>query len=286
MRNYKLSQKFIFAFFFCLFSLNSNAAQWATVIAEKAIIYSDLEMSSAIGFVSKGKKVRVGEVARSKGRLLPIVVSNKIAYIHLKDIQAEDKYVELTSATERLKKQAKIVKDQSQLALTGGTFFSTTSSAEFGTENAQTYTTGGFNGYYENKLTDSIYRSGLHYSIFTEEQTENVFTFSYLSIPIDFYFSVIETRFYDFLVYAGLNIIPFAEYKLGTDYTLNGYGGGANAGAEMIFNLTSRISIHVESGYQYNYITGFEFPQVDNNPETASFTLTGLKTLASLSYKY
>lgn len=66
---------------------------WATqrgmVVVEKAVIYSDKEMTSPIGFVARGKTVVVGEVPRNRAQVYPILVSGKVAYIRVADITTE-----------------------------------------------------------------------------------------------------------------------------------------------------------------------------------------------------
>ena len=51
------------------------AAQYAHVKTEKAVIYADQELTSPLGYAIRGKKVRVGEVPRKYGTILPILVS-------------------------------------------------------------------------------------------------------------------------------------------------------------------------------------------------------------------
>lgn len=65
------------------------AAQEAMVIVNRAVIFSDKKMSSPIGFVSKGKRVKVGEIPRNFAQVYPIVVSGKIAYIKVLDVSTE-----------------------------------------------------------------------------------------------------------------------------------------------------------------------------------------------------
>ncbi len=66
--------------------LDSYASQYAVIKVPQAYVYTDVQKKSVIGYVRKGKRITVGEVARAKGTLLPILVSGKVAYIQLKDI--------------------------------------------------------------------------------------------------------------------------------------------------------------------------------------------------------
>lgn len=73
-------------FVFSLKSPLALAAQDAIIRSRQAIIYSDLEKTSPIGYVKRGRKVKVGEIPRAKGTVLPIVVSGRICYIKITDL--------------------------------------------------------------------------------------------------------------------------------------------------------------------------------------------------------
>jgi len=72
---------------FCIASFAVSAARVAVVNSERATIFSDLTMDSPIGFVRGGKVIKVGEKARMKGTIVPIIVSGRIAYIQVKDLR-------------------------------------------------------------------------------------------------------------------------------------------------------------------------------------------------------
>ncbi len=58
----------------------------AIVKSNEAIVYSDQECKTPIGKISKGKLIKVGDVARARGTVLPIVVSGKVTYIQVDDL--------------------------------------------------------------------------------------------------------------------------------------------------------------------------------------------------------
>ncbi len=67
-------------------SNNAHSAQLVTVSTSRAIIYADKELTLPLGYVTMGKELTVGEVARKGGQVLPLIVSGKIAYIRVSDI--------------------------------------------------------------------------------------------------------------------------------------------------------------------------------------------------------
>lgn len=70
-------------------SLDIWGADIAYIVAEKAIIYSDIELTIPIGYAIRGKKIKVGEVARNNGQVLTTVVSGRITYIKRVDVELE-----------------------------------------------------------------------------------------------------------------------------------------------------------------------------------------------------
>ena len=79
----------IFVFLLCFVSFSALADQKARVVVEKAIIYSDLYLTSPIGQISQGKIITVGNVKRRHGTVLPIIVHGKVAYIRVRDLMLE-----------------------------------------------------------------------------------------------------------------------------------------------------------------------------------------------------
>lgn len=89
------------------------AAQDAIVKVEQAVIYSDTTMKSPIGFIRKGKRIRVGERALRKGVLLPIIVSRKLAYIKITDITFNS-HLEATASTKSSKRMAELYDEEEE----------------------------------------------------------------------------------------------------------------------------------------------------------------------------
>ena len=68
------------------------AAQRAVVKSEHAIIYGEIDKVTPIGYVSRGKTLRVGSVAKGSYRMLPIVVSGKVCWIQEADLLTPEHY--------------------------------------------------------------------------------------------------------------------------------------------------------------------------------------------------
>ncbi len=77
-------------FLIILFVYQAKAAQVALVIAQQAVVYADQQLTTPIGYVKNGKKIKVGDVKRKKGTILPIIISGRVAFIKTRDIALQD----------------------------------------------------------------------------------------------------------------------------------------------------------------------------------------------------
>lgn len=84
---YNVFMKLLVLFFSLFSSLSLLAADIAYVVVDKALIYTDMELSIPIGYAKRGKKIKVGSVVRKHGTVLSTVVSGRIVYIKRADVQ-------------------------------------------------------------------------------------------------------------------------------------------------------------------------------------------------------
>jgi hypothetical protein len=75
-------------------SSSINGPQSARVVVTRAIVYSDENMNSPLGYISNGKLISVGNPRKKNPDLVPMVVYGRIAFIELKNIHYENATVE------------------------------------------------------------------------------------------------------------------------------------------------------------------------------------------------
>lgn len=75
---------------FLVLPITLYSAQTAYVKNLKAVVYADKDLKTPIGFIRQGKKLQVGEVARNRGSVLPVIVAGKIAYLKVEDLVLKD----------------------------------------------------------------------------------------------------------------------------------------------------------------------------------------------------
>ncbi len=269
-----------------IISCNVFAAKWATVTSKKAIIYADREMTSSIGYIKKGKRVRVGEKTRRGGKLLPIVVRKKIAYIKVSDINSSVKLTQLESASQRIK-DVQIKSDETRISAFYSGYASLISikqSESFANdtyEDSLFYFNGfGVRGYLSKSNSKKTWRMSLESASTLTEKNK----ISFIALTPEISFDFIEFTNYSFRGYIGLPIVPFAQYSYDGLFTVNGYGLGASAGAEMEFKLKNSFGLHFDAGYQFLKLF-YRLPS-DAGIDEFNPVFNGARFSAAISYAY
>jgi len=287
MKKYLVNYSSLCAKVLCLFialTTQVYAAKWATIVSDRAIVYSDLQMSSEIGFIAKGKKVRIGEVLRNKGRLVPVIVNGKVAYIKVADIQSNANLVALQTATERIKSKMDEKVDEKRIAILGQSLISNIDfGKDFGSIRSENYTFygGGVRGYYKNIQTGVGYRSTINY--FTTSKDD--LTYTYLGFEVDGLFSFNKNKYFDLSFFSGLILVPYSQIKYSSYFTINGYGLGGQVGADMRISIGSKLSLHLDSSYQMIKLFGYSLPENPDFPDDVSPLMNAVKFGLALSYE-
>lgn len=277
-------------FMMCL-SLNAFAAQWATVTSNKAIIYADPQMSAEIGFIRKGKNIRVGEVIKNKGMVLPIVINKRIAYIKVKDIITSSSLDDVKEVVHRGESEKVEITSLTQLQIFGSSQLAKMKFIPFndlGSDNIEVaqdliFLGGGFRFSTFNIKKRTELRMGFEYLTTSKDKTE----FSLLNINGDYALPIIYTKFLKFKYYVGFHFVPVIQYKASDFFKVNGHGYGAQAGLEVSFAISEKLALHVDGGYYYTQIKGLQIPVINEKPKI-NFTpnFSSFKFTAGVSYQF
>jgi hypothetical protein len=263
---------------------NAYSATWARVVVEKAKIFSDIQMTSVIGYIKKGKQIRVGEVPKNKARVLPIIVSNKVAYIQTKDIKTGTDVKTLKSVSQRIKEKMNAKTSRNRVGVYAGTYYGLLASNEFvdsiGSE--LLFLEFGARGYYTNLKTGKGYRVSVGHAI--AEKTDSQISVS--TVAVSYRFNAIKLSKYDLNIYAGGVLSPYSEYKQGNDFKINGQALGGEVAAEMRFSLSSKVSLHLEANYQLLKFVNMSLPENSFYPEEFNPLLNGIKLAGTISYEF
>ena len=242
-----------------LWCQNLLASQSAIIIAEEAVIYSDPEMTGPIGYISKGKKVIVGEIARNNAQVYPIIVSGKIAYIRVVDISSEKENTDSERLTaERFQKSAFIL-PESKFSMSYFLFSSEIDST-FSNGDAKDGDVFLWQGV-------SVKGEVLVAKVFDVEAIVNYQSASfdnetYQSLEIGPGLSYRFLRIKKFLarLEAQLLAIPYSSYSLGEDFRINSYGYSMGAGLNLSYYFKKKLALEAYGGMYRTELGKFKTP--------------------------
>lgn len=252
------------------------------VIAERALIYSDQQMSSVIGYVARGKKIRVGEIPRNQAQLYPVVVSGKVAYIKVSDVSTQ---------TASVDSKELIAERFNQTALDNNEIFYSLSYLMFNSILSLKDAPG------ELGHTDSLIWQGV--SIRGGKRQSKRFD---LQMIVDFLKSekgnegftifetgvganlrIIQTHRLSLKFGAELLLAPFANYHLGSLFRVNGYGYTLGSGLTLDYRLGERWGVFALGGIYHTQIQGLDLPK---QYQDISPAFTGSRFAAGASYQF
>lgn len=274
---------------------NSRAAQTAIVNVEKAKIYADKQMSTPIGYIPIGTKVRVGEVPRNRGQVLPIIVSKRVAYIRIQDIVFDRVNIKGLVQTSRANSRAIFEKIGDELELeqnnrvglsysifhiTGETWDKLQTTANGKKANTTAHH---FKIYYEQKLTTDIgYRVGPSYLMASDKNLEIMWLGLY-GAAIG-HFNIQEK--YHFESSINFTVAPLLNrLEVGSD-KLSGHHLGVGLDFSVVYYFSRKWNLRFDLGY--NFITLFGMSSSNSNKtleEDANGALYGAEIGIGASYQ-
>lgn len=272
----------IFAFYllFLLYFLCPDlwASQEAMVLSDRAVIYSDKEMTSPIGYVSRGKKLVVGEIPRNKAQVYPIVVSGKVAYIRVNDVTTERESMDSTRLTaERFQKNT-VPKFEGKFALSYFAFNSSISLHEDVEDENFFWHGASLKGevFLKNRFDFQVVANWM-------QTQEKAVKFRAFEIGPGMAYRLISARRFLLRVEAQLLAIPYSSYAQGSDFRVNSYGYTAGGGLTSTILFDENWGMDLSAGL---YRTGmFSFKAPDPYGEIDP-VFTGLRMGIGVNYSY
>ena len=258
------------------------AAQWGIISKEKAPVYSDIEMMSVIGHLPKGKKIRVGDVPKNKGRLLPIIVNKKVAYVEVRFIEFGNDPSLLGTASNRIKEkftQKTIVR---HIGFYTGSFYGVLSNQGEKESDDILFVEYGLRGYYMNTLTGR----NIRVSFGEGRSTGDTVRFKYLPLAASFKLFGLQSYGKSLIFYLGPVFAPYAELEAVDLFKITGQGYGGEFGAELRYELGKNINLHVDANYQSIKFQGLDLSDNGSYDSNYDTFVNGLKVLGTISYSY
>jgi hypothetical protein len=249
------------------------AAQDAIVISDKAIIYADKTMTSPVGYITKGKRVTIGEIPRNKAQIYPIIVSGKVAYIRVIDVSTElDSLDSNRLLAERFIKvsKKKIHSHYAISAFTSPTQISMNKSPDK-LKDKDAFV---FNGFQIKGSVGTRTNWDLGVVIGYAEGKENIEAFRMVELGPDFSYRIYTGDFFVFRWQNQVLAVPFASYSLGSKARVNGYGVTAGSGLNANWILGERFGLEAFGGFYYTKLFGFDLPDPSQSGSTKPKQIT------------
>lgn len=261
---------------------NLWAAQNAIVASDKAIIYADEQMSAPVGYVKKGKKIKIGDIARNKAQVYPIIVSGKIAYIRALDVSTEKESVD---SNVLIAERFQNVTENEHPYNYAVSFFNYSSQIELDKENDELNNKDPVNWYGVSLRGGAEISPKWDFDVIFNLMNAKVEQEVFRAVEIGFGSSL---RVYDkgrFKLRAFLQLlaIPYASYSLADEFRVNGYGFTTGGGLNLAHRFGKNFGAELFGGFYYTKLSGFK-ASVPYNPIAPSFL--GSRLGLGLNYQF
>jgi hypothetical protein len=255
-----IQSSFVRTFFVSLFCCQiSWAVQEAIILADKAVIYSDMDTSSPIGFISKGKKILVGDVSRNNAQVYPVIVSGKIAYIKTSDVTTEKESVDSSRLTaERFQKST----SNSSVSKFSISYFQFNSQIRLDNENGDVVDKNVFNWHGLSFRGESMISDEVDFQVIINYMFSTLKGQAYRASEFGFGggYRFLRTKRFTAKVLGEALSIPFVTYSVGEDFRVKSYGYTLGAGINMSYALTSNWEITTTGGLYHTGLSSFDNP--------------------------
>lgn len=283
----QIKNLFLFSALFIWLADFASAAQWARVSAEKAIIYADTEMSSPIGFLKRGKRLRVGDVARNRGRVLPTVYKDRVVFIKSIDIQTNKDQKVVQTASQRIVDKVERSSVESVIGIGVNGFVSTIDDPDALDSAPDTYTFSGVS--LQGTIREGYDRKALLLNMSYLQAKEDTRSIETFVVGVNQSYRFLNFEKYEMNVFGGVLVSPYSQYEIENQFKVNGYGAGGELGINSLFKLGKSAGLIVEAKYQYLKFFGFDLPDSTSQitvQEDFTPSIFGPSFGAFLSFKF
>ncbi len=261
----------------------------AKIVVPRAIVYSDEDMNSAMGFIPNGKLIYVGNPRKKNPDLISVLINGQIAYIQIKDIHFEDEIIQ-NAAKDGAPKEHNIdlilKKPEEKLTENNSVFFSF-GSFSLGTEYEQ----------FLSNLDQPIDSTATYLDILIIHRKEfsrflwglnwssyfisnNDYDFSYFMLGPTFGFTILKNPVFLLDVYTSVDFAVGTDFDIKINYEKDPspFLYGAQLGTKILFTPTLRYHIFGNLAYKYYNVT-----QMDQVFNASSNYVPGFKRVNGIS---
>lgn len=236
------------------------AVQDAMVVVDSAVVYADEQMSSPVGYVRKGRKIKVGDVARNRAQVYPIIVSGKVAYIRVLDVTTEKENVAATNlVAERFQKltEKKIESNYS------ASYFNFSSQVTLQNQNDQLQDKDPVNWQGVSVRGGAEVAGPWDLDIILNYLSSEVTNETFRMVEFGFGIAnrILDLNRFQIRVLGQLMAVPFASYAIKDEFRVNSYGYSAGAGISASYRFGKSWGVEAYGGLYYTRLMTFDVPQ-------------------------
>ncbi len=286
-RKMKLSYAKLFCQFAVLLAVLVPNISWAIqkgiVMPEKAYIYADPERTSPIGYVRRGKKLKLSSIAKNKGSVYATVVSGKVAYIAVTDVNTELEDLDSERlVAERFQKVAtkKITSGYSLGVFSYSSVLSQTNSSG-PTKNNESVNWIGAS--LKGEIVVAPRFDVLVLVQGMQAKNAEIETWRSFSVGVGAAYRLVNFDKFQVRMIGDVQAIPFSTYELIDMFRIRGYGASVAGGMDTMIKFSQHWAIEFSALYQYMKLSGFNPPegQVYDSP-----SYMGVKLGGNISYLF
>jgi hypothetical protein len=230
------------------------AARDAVVTSERAVIWADIQRTAPLGYARRGKVLRVGEKELSKGQVVGVIVSGKLAYVSIDDIALED---ELNKEEDR-KLETTRFRDATETKYSQyiSAYYLAVSAQESKNTGAArpgddwSFQGGGMKGGVQR--SDSRFGLAIMIDYIYAENTKPVQdeTFRMFRMGMGPSFALLNFNRMFLRLETLFVLVPWAQYEAAPLFTLNGYGGGVIGQGTLLISPFGKWGLEVSAGLE------------------------------------
>ncbi len=269
-------------FFSSFFCQKLWASQDAVVMVDEAIVYADKQMSAPLGYVRKGRKIKIGSIPRNRSQVYPIIVSGRVAYIRSVDVSTVlDVSGNGNLNAERFKKSTSTILHSNY----SFSVFNYLSQINLSKTNDKLKDKDPVNWYGFTFKGGGLVASRLDFDIILNgltAQAKNE-TFRAVEIGVGLALRAIDAGRFKFKLTGQALAIPFASYAFKEEFRVNSYGYTFGGGPLMSYRLNRHLGLEVYGGFYYTKLMGFSVPQPYNQ---ISPSFVGTRLGAGFNYEF
>jgi hypothetical protein len=265
-------------FFVSFFCPNLWASQEAMVLAERAMIYSDQEMTSPIGYIVRGKKIVVGEIPRNKAQVYPVIVSGKVAYVRVIDVTTEKESMDSNRLTAERFQKSTLPTLRGKFGVNYYAFASTIDIDQEVKDDKLLWHGINLKGevFLKNRFDFQLHANWM-------QTQKDELKFRAFEIGPGFALRIIDAKRFLFRIEGQLLAIPYTSYAFGEKFRKNSYGYTAGAGAAATIYFNDHWATELSGGVYRTSMLKFDAPAPYEDIEPV---FTGLRASIGINYTY